>query len=125
MATRITKGKFLPGESGNPDGRPKGSKNKITLLKESLELMLRERSEPKMVAVLDQAIQLAMTGDRSMIKLLLELHMSKGTTQDGSKAVEKVEINISGPDRAMAQPEEIKQVVPAIQDKPDVKPTLN
>lgn len=120
MATRVTKGKFQPGESGNPDGRPKGAKNKITLLKESLELMLRERSEPRMVAVLDQAIQLAMEGDRAMIKLLLEMHMSKGTTQDNGRAVEKVEINISGP-------EEIKsdKVPAAVQELPDVKPTLN
>jgi hypothetical protein len=115
---RVNKGKFQPGESGNPDGRPKGSKNKITLLKESLELLLRERSESKMVSVLDQAIALAMEGDRSMIKLLLELHMSKGTTQDGSKAIEKVEINISGP-------EEIKsEKAPAKQEKPAL-PTLN
>ena len=121
MTTRVRRGKFQPGESGNPDGRPKGAKNKITLLKESLELMLRERSEPRMVAVLDQAMQLAMEGDRSMIKLLLELHMSKGTTQDGGKAVEKVEINISGPEDKKPKPR------PAVQDKPEleVQPTLN
>ena len=27
----MTDGKFKPGESGNPNGRPKGSKNKATL----------------------------------------------------------------------------------------------
>jgi len=89
--------RFKPGVSGNPDGRPRGSKNRITLLKESLELQLREQSEGVMAQILEKAVELALEGDRTMLKLLLELHMSKGTTQDGTKAVEKVQININGP----------------------------
>lgn len=92
--------RFKPGVSGNPAGRPKGSKNQITLLKESLELALREKSESRMAGVLDKALELALQGDTSMIKLLLELHMSKGTTQDTGKGVEKVSININGPTKA-------------------------
>ena len=90
-------GTFPAGVSGNPRGRPKGSKNQITLLKESLELAMRETSEPHMVKVLEKAIELALEGKESMIKLLLELHMSKGTTQDQGKGIEKVSININGP----------------------------
>ena len=86
--------RFVAGVSGNPTGRPKGSRNKITLLKESLELMLRERAAPDLPAVLDKAVELAVSGDRAMIKLLLELHMAKGTA-DKENAVEKVEININ------------------------------
>lgn len=97
VTKRKNKGQFQPGLSGNPDGRPKGSKNQITLLKDSLEIALRERSEPSMVKVLDTAIALALEGDRSMIKLLLELHMSKGVTDVGGKATEKVSITINGP----------------------------
>ena len=90
--------KFKPGQSGNPNGRPKGSKNQITLLKESMELMLREEAaQGDLSEVMKVAMELAKAGDRSMIKLILELHMSKGTTQDGSKAAEKVQININGP----------------------------
>ena len=101
--------RFKPGQSGNPDGRPKGSKNKITLLKESLELALRETSENHMKDILLTAINMAKAGDGSMIKLRLELHLSKGTTQDNSKGAEKVQINVSG-----LQPTEIKKetVVP-------------
>lgn len=91
-------GRFMPGQSGNPDGRPKGSKNQITLLKESMELLLRNEASPEdLRAVMRMALDQAMAGDRGMIKLILELHMSKGTTTDNSKAAEKVQINITGP----------------------------
>lgn len=73
---------FRPGESGNPVGRPKGSKNKITLLKQSLELQLREQAAPNIGAVLAKAVELALKGDKVMIKLLLELHMSRSQHQD-------------------------------------------
>lgn len=97
--------KFKPGESGNPDGRPKGSKNKITLLKESMELVLREEASPDdLKSVMREALNLALQGDRSMIKLILELHMSKGTSKDENRATEKVEINVNG-----LQPMEIKK----------------
>lgn len=96
MARKDTK--FKPGVSGNPAGRPKGSKNQITLLKESMELLLREEATPEdLRQVMRQALTKAQNGSEAMIKLILELHMSKGTTQDNSKAAEKVQININGP----------------------------
>ena len=91
---RTEKGRFLPGKSGNPAGRPKGSKNKITLLKQELETELREFAAPQMREVLAKAFELAQAGDRSMIKLLLELHMSKNAHVDAQNATEKVEIKI-------------------------------
>jgi hypothetical protein len=106
-----TGGRFKPGQSGNPNGRPKGSKNQITLLKESLELQLREKSEGHMAAVLEKALELALAGDRAMIKLLLEMHMSKGTSNDNSKGIEKVEIKVSGPETEVK-----KEVQPTVQD---------
>ena len=84
----------MPGESGNPDGRPKGARNRITLLKESLELQLREQAAPDLPGVLQKAVELALDGDRAMIKLLLEMHMAKGHNEK-ENAVDKVEINIS------------------------------
>lgn len=90
---RTSTGEFAPGESGNPDGRPKGSRNKITLLKHSLELQLREQSKDFLPGVLKQAIELALQGDRQMIKLLLDLHMSKGLAEE-TKAQEKTQIFI-------------------------------
>ena len=99
--------KFKPGTSGNPEGRPKGSKNKITLLKESMELVLREEAAAEdLKSVMRQALTLALAGDRSMIKLILELHMSKGSSIDNGKAAERVQINVNG-----LQPTEIKKEV--------------
>lgn len=113
-------GRFMPGMSGNPDGRPKGSKNQITLLKESMELLLRNEASPEdLRAVMREALTQALAGDRGMIKLILELHMSKGTTTDNSKAAEKVQINITGPSAKVekevvaSQPETEPEVAPS------------
>jgi hypothetical protein len=89
-------GTFPEGKSGNPKGRPLGSKNKITLLKQSLELQLREQAESRMPAVLEKAIELALDGDRAMLKLLLEQHLSKGASDESGKAAERPQINITG-----------------------------
>jgi hypothetical protein len=75
---------WRPGQSGNPAGRPKGTKNQITILKEALELKLRNKAAYKIEKVLDKAIELALAGDRLMIKLLLEMHMSKTVATEDS-----------------------------------------
>lgn len=96
-------GTFPKGVSGNPTGRPPGTKNKITLLRQSLELQLREQASADMSEVMQKAIELALEGNTAMIKLLLELHIAKQVSED-KEAKEKVEININA-DR----PPEIKQ----------------
>lgn len=114
--------KFEPGVSGNPNGRPKGSRNKITALKENSELLLREVLTPEqLMEVMNQALLLAKGGDRSMIKLILELTMSKGTTQDNSVGGEKVQININGPSKVTEEKvvplEEVALLVATNEDK--------
>lgn len=64
--------KFKKGQSGNPKGRPKGTKNKETLAKQALEdksmdLMLREL--PKIVQV---CIEKAKQGDMNAMKMVLD-----------------------------------------------------
>lgn len=96
---------WKPGQSGNPSGRPKGSKNQITLLKISLEQSLRENAAPRMSEVLDKAIDMALKGHPGMIKLLLELHMSKSGDTDDKQADDKITININQmPDSKLVQP---------------------
>lgn len=98
QATEIVRrpdGTFPKGVSGNPHGRPKGSKNQITLLRQSLELALREQAATNIRDVLDKAMELALEGHPGMIKLLLELHMSKASAEE-KDAKEKVSINITG-----------------------------
>ena len=40
----IEQHKFQPGESGNPSGRPKGSRNRSTLVREWLEVKQKEKN---------------------------------------------------------------------------------
>ena len=86
---------FQPGQSGNPEGRPKGSKNKITLYKILVEQGLREDAAPHMQEVLAQAVRMAKKGNVAMIKLLLELHMSKSGDIDDRTTDDKITININ------------------------------
>jgi len=88
--------RFQPGQVANPLGRPKGSKNRITLLKLELEQALREQAAPRMQEVLDKAFTMALKGHPGMIKLLLELHISKTSDKDDTKSADdKITININ------------------------------
>src|SRR5262245_60370501 len=66
-ATEQAGGKRLwkPGESGNPNGRPKGARNKTTL---ALEEMLEGEAEN----ITRKAIELAKGGDLTAIRLCLD-----------------------------------------------------
>ena len=56
---------FLPGQSGNPAGRPRGSRNKKTI---ALEALLDAESD----AVIQKVIGLAKMGDDLAIRLCVE-----------------------------------------------------
>jgi hypothetical protein len=72
-STQPTRGKpFGPGQSGNPKGRPKGSRNKSTLL--------REKIEQDIAAVLDVVQQQALAGDRASQRLLVERVIPRNPT---------------------------------------------
>jgi hypothetical protein len=88
-------GTFMPGSTGNRQGRPKGSKNRITILKHAMEHQLREQMENDMPEVVKQMMALAKQGDKDMIKLAVQLHVSKAGSTDEKDAKDKVEININ------------------------------
>ena len=52
---------FGPGKSGNPNGRPKGSRNRITRA-------LQEQIDDKAEALMAKAIEKALEGDSSMLR---------------------------------------------------------
>ena len=56
---------FEPGQSGNPRGRPKGSRNAVTLLAEAL---LDGEAE----AIIRKLVEKALDGDSSAMRLALE-----------------------------------------------------
>lgn len=70
--------RFRRGESGNPNGRPKGSKNLATLLEKELRQRVvvnengRRRSISKQEAMVKHLVNKALSGDRRLIQLMLE-----------------------------------------------------
>ena len=57
--------RFKPGKSGNPKGRPHGSRNKASL---AVEELLDGQSE----ALTQKAVQMAMAGDMQALKLCID-----------------------------------------------------
>jgi hypothetical protein len=61
---RTQAGRFAPGVSGNPNGRPKGSRNHATVLREVL-------TEGDAEGLAKIAISLALAGDKALVRFLL------------------------------------------------------
>jgi len=57
---------FQPGQSGNPAGRPKGCRDKVTRLKETLADLMPDEPEVKRLAVL----LLKLPTDRQALEVL-------------------------------------------------------
>lgn len=95
--SRTKEGYFPKGKSGNPEGRPKGSKNKTTLLKQYVENQLTEQLSVDASELLGTAIALAKAGDTTMLKVLLDRLLPARKAEDGksSKGKQQVVVNIS------------------------------
>lgn len=63
-------GRFQKGMSGNPTGRPKGSRNRATIM---AEMLLEQEAE----VLVRHAIDLAKTGDPTALRLCLERLIAK------------------------------------------------
>jgi flagellin-specific chaperone FliS len=75
--------RFQPGVSGNPNGRPKGSKTKITLTKEAFE-EVAGLSPGEMLAMIAQRhfAQNTAAGDALAIKAIMEANKYIEPTKD-------------------------------------------
>ncbi len=74
-AARDGRGRFQPGQSGNPAGRPKGIRNRATLLAQA---MFAEEAENLVRTVLDRALY---RNDPVALRLCIERIMSPRRTE--------------------------------------------
>ena len=74
---RTATGRFSPGQSGNPAGRPKGARNRTTVFAEALR-------EGEAEAIRDKLVDGALAGDRVLLKFCAGLLFAK----PGPRAVE-------------------------------------
>lgn len=90
---RAKNGQFVKGGPGGP-GRPKGSKNQITLLKASMEEGFREATAEKVARVLEDIVDAALEGDAQARKMVWDAHISKATHQEDKTAGTKQAITV-------------------------------
>jgi hypothetical protein len=70
---RASGGQFVPGQSGNPAGRAKGTKNKITLARLMLEDQLRDILSEEGPKLMRKAIKMALKdGNDRVMRVLLD-----------------------------------------------------
>jgi|10_taG_2_1085330.scaffolds.fasta_scaffold76163_2 hypothetical protein len=74
---RSRDGRWLPGKSGNPSGRPPSRKNQITVLKQDLEIAIRDGLKKKDINdIVQSMVTLAKTGSVQAAKLVLDKTIS-------------------------------------------------
>ena len=72
-------GRFKPGTSGNPKGRPKGTRNFVTLLQQELQqtITVNENGKKKKItrqqAMVKRVVTNALNGDARAILLLIDI----------------------------------------------------
>lgn len=87
---------FQKGQSGNPRGRPKGSKNKSTLLREAMQTKADRMLSKEVPKVLAVVIAAAKSGDMSAAKMILDraVPVKKADDGDGDSGKQLVQITI-------------------------------
>ena len=94
----LTSPRWEPGQSGNPNGRPKGSKNKLTILREAVlanaENIVLENWED----LVKCTVALAKAGDPTALKILWDRVIpAKRAIEEKSKEDKlNITINVNG-----------------------------
>lgn len=105
---RKESGQFLKGQSGNPAGRVKGLRNKITLERLLLEDMLRQTLVTESPKLLKQAVKMALGGNDRIMRALLDKVLATPKHDDAGEAKDneiKILIqNLTSPPTPMSEP---------------------
>lgn len=103
---RRADGTFVKGQSGNPLGRPKGSKNKITEIKLLTEQAVRAGRLEDMIEVCQMIVAQALDGDSRSQKMVWDAMISKASSTEDKAAGTKqqIEIGVMNVDRPQAKP---------------------
>ena len=87
VTERAKDGTFLPGSSGNLNGRPLGRKNKLTQMKQDLEIAVRDHLQPRRIrSIINKMCEEAENGSVGAAKLILDKVLSNA--RDGEDAAE-------------------------------------
>lgn len=87
-------GRFVKGKSGNPLGRPKGSKNVITLQKLLVEEAFRANNAEGIGLVLEKILAQALEGDKNSQKLVWDSAVSRQDVKEDKSAGVKQQITV-------------------------------
>lgn len=118
VETPRSRGKFVPGQSGNPKGRAKGSRNNITIRRLETEEALRNFLAPKAKAILAKAVEMALDGNEKMLTCLLDKTLSSLRNEDVGEQKDmevKVQINnLTAVNRDRVEPvQSLVRILPA------------
>lgn len=93
---RSPSGQFVKGVSGNPKGRPKGIKNRITELKEEVEVVVRETVTPERIRnVFEAMYNEALAGNVQAGKLILDKFITNAKeAKEGGEEAPEITIRI-------------------------------
>lgn len=90
-------GRFVKGQSGNPQGRPPNTKNKLATLRKELELAVIEHvGIEKVKRIINKVVERAEAGDMRAAKLILDKVVSNAgpgdeTAENGRTVVFRIE----------------------------------
>ncbi|MFK7912114.1 MAG: DUF5681 domain-containing protein [Akkermansiaceae bacterium] len=67
-------GQFKPGQSGNPNGRPKGTRNRYTRYRKQIEAHVPD--------IIEKLVKMAMDGDIAAARVLLDRVWPAGAEEE-------------------------------------------
>jgi len=90
--------KWKKGVSANPAGKPKGAKNRTTLIKQAIEGDMIDAVKEDVIAVFQKGVAMALAGDQAMIKLIVDKFVpnAKAGENEKSKGIGGINIIVQG-----------------------------